>query len=189
MKLRKTLLMVLAVTMFSYPVLGAESNEEGTITLAQEQKQGQASDSFTQIHDEEVAFMRKYGEPINVSVVKDEVKVTVEYMLADTYTTRLLIAVEKIDGIPFKSTQDLRIERVDVTSKQERERQVKLAALPKDAPYVEVLKVMAESNEALKDFIKEDDTVDMEGLIAYFQADAETSGITIGSSSGSHGMC
>ncbi|MEG1134978.1 MAG: hypothetical protein RSD87_11525 [Cellulosilyticaceae bacterium] len=186
MKLRKVLLMALAVSMLSYPVLGAEfSVVEEMGTLVQEQEQTSAP--LTQMHDEEVTFMRKYGELVNVSAVKDEVKVTVEYMIADAYTTRLLIAVEKVDGIPFKSTQDLRIRSMDLTSKREREMDEKLAALPKDAPYVEGFKVMAEYNEELKRFIKEDNTVDMEGLIAYFQANA--GGMIIGTSGGSHGMC
>lgn len=188
MKLRRALLMGLVAAMLSYPVLGAESSVvEKMETLTQEQEQ--APEPSRQIHDEEVTFMRKYGEPVNVSVVKDKVKVTVEYMIADMYSTRLLIAVEKIDGIPFKSTQDLRIERVNWTSKQEREIQAKLAALPKDAPYVEVFRVMAEYNEELKGFIKEDNTVDMEGLIAYFQANSESGGTMIGTSGSAHGMC
>lgn len=188
MKLRRALLMVLAASMFSYPMLGAEiSAVEETGTLVQEQEQTSAP--VAQIHEEEMAFMRKYGEPVNVSVVKDEVKVTVEYMIADAYTTRLLIAVEKVDGIPFKSTQDLRIKSINLISKQEREIDEKLAALPKDAPYIEAFKVMAEYNEELKRFIKEENTVDMEGLIAYLQANAESGGMAIGTSGGSHGMC
>lgn len=190
MKLNKSLLIILVTSMLSYPVLGGQVDtviESKTLSV-QDQGQEQLSNAFIPIHDEEVAFMKKYGEPVHVGVIKDNVKITVEYMITDAYTARLLISVAKVDGIPLKSTENLNLKNVDLISKQDHDIRTQIAALPKDAPYIEVLKVMAQYNDKLKEFIKKDNTVDMEGLNAYFQSAATTEGIGVGTSSASYGM-
>ncbi|MGL4735919.1 MAG: hypothetical protein ACRCW2_00555, partial [Cellulosilyticaceae bacterium] len=140
-------------------------------------------------HDQEVAFMRKYGEEVNVSAVQGEVRMTVERMVADAYTARFLIAIEKVTGEPFKGIEDLRIGNMELTSKREREMEAKFNALPEDAPLAARIRIMAEYNEGFKDFLKGDGEVDLEGLIKYMQSHKDGEGISVGTSSGAQGMC
>lgn len=131
-----------------------------------------------------VQYIREQGEYINKSVVKGNIKVTVEYLLADTYTYKMLLSVEQVDGTPFKVIEGVQIKNMDFTSAKDLEQQKALEAVPKDAPLSEHIKVMAQFDEKLKTYIKMDGTVDEKGLIAYWQLEGN---ITTGIASSSYG--
>ena len=133
-----------------------------------------------------VQYIRKQGEYINKSVIKGNIKVTVEYLLADTYTYEMLLAVEQVDGTPFKVAEGVQIKGIEFTSKRELEQQRVLEAIPKNAPFNERIKVMAQFDENLKAYIKADGSVDGEGLLAYLQLEGN---IAIGNSSSTYGNC
>ncbi|MGL4735843.1 MAG: hypothetical protein ACRCW2_00175, partial [Cellulosilyticaceae bacterium] len=95
MKLRSIWMMLVAASILSYPVLGDEVTKAAESKVESEKMElNEVVDSLTQVHDQEVAFMRKYGEEVNVSAVQGEVRMTVERMVADAYTARFLIAIE-----------------------------------------------------------------------------------------------
>lgn len=133
-----------------------------------------------------VQYIRKQGEYINKSVVKGNIKVTVEYVLADTYTYEMLLAVEQVDETPFKVAEGVQIKDIEFTSVKDLEQQHVLEAIPKNAPFSEYIKVMAQFDENLKAYIKADGTVDEEGLQAYLKLDGN---MTIGTSSSTYGNC
>lgn len=183
MRLGKELSILLIAGMLSTPILGAtEMVTETGVTMSTQVEQPYVSDR----EDEEMQFIRQHGEAVNISIVEDNMKLTVEYMLADTYTAKFLISVEKLDGVPFKVRDSLRIKRIDLRAKEEIEQQEAFEALPKDAPFVERLKVMAQFNKDIQAFIKENDVVDMEGLTAYLQ---EPQSVSMGTNSAVYGMC
>lgn len=133
-----------------------------------------------------VQYIREQGEYINKSVVKGNIKVTVEYLLADAYTYKMLLAVEQVDGAPFKVVEGIQIKNMDFISAKELEQQKVLEAVPKDAPFSEYIKVMAQFDENLKAYIKADGTVDEKGLIAYWQLEGN---VVTGTASSSYGNC
>ena len=182
-RLGKELSIILIAGMLSTPILGATERVTDTeVTISTQLEQTHALDG----HEKEIQFIRQHGEPVNISIVKDNMKLTVEYILGDTYTVKFLMSVEKLDGVPFKVSDNLHINRIELNIKEEIERQAIIEAIPEDAPLVEHLKVMAQFNKDIEAFIQEDDTVAIEGLTTYLQ---ETQSVRTGTSGASYGMC
>lgn len=192
-RLSRQLGIMVMAGVLSWPVLGASTISSGTSTVSSgtsivsvRQPMGSSQvDEEESWQEKEITFMKKYGEPVNLSMVKDNLKLTIEYALTDTYNVKMLMCLEKIDGVPFKSEEGLDMRHIDVRSQEEVEQEALMKALPEDAPFEERFKVMAQFNEALKSYIKADGTVDMEGLKADFQ---KGEAVETATSSSSYGM-
>lgn len=183
-KLQKQLSMLLIASMLSCPILATEVVEEEQVTSTTQVEEENVLDG----QEEEMQFMRQYGNKVNKSVVKDNIKVTVEYILADSYTVKVLFSIEKLDKKPFKTQDGLFIQHVELISKKKKEKEEKIKALLENATFEERLKIMAEFDEGLKQFIKEDNTVDTEGYIAYLQDTSNIIGYESGRGSACYGM-
>ncbi|PHV70773.1 hypothetical protein CS063_08370 [Sporanaerobium hydrogeniformans] len=184
-KVRKELVLLLVASMLGCPVIQAQAvAEEKAVVTTSVQATGQSI--MLDGQENQMHFIRTYGEPVYRSVVQDDLKMTLERVLADKHTMQLLISVEKLDGFPFIASENLRLRSIEINSKEDIEKQKRLEAIPKGAPYTEYIKVMAEFDEGLKAFIQEDNTLDMEGLSTYLNT---AQSMMSGTSSASYGMC
>lgn len=189
-RLKKILSVLVIVGSLSSNILAQEVATQTatsvTTTLPSQESMAEATAEAERIEEPRVQSIREQGEYINKSVVKGNVKVTVEYLLADAYTYKMLLSVEQVDGTPFKVVEGIQIKNMEFTSAKALEQQKVLEAVPKDAPLSEHIKVMAQFDENLKAYIKADGTVDEKGLIAYWQLEGN---ITTGTASSSYGNC
>ena len=191
--IRKELCILLIGGMLSYPILGVEvaPTEEVAVSTTSVSQKAEESTQLSELgllksREGELEVIREHGKTINLSMVKDHLKITVESVLTDAYGTKLLISVEALEGATFKSKENIHIERIDLNSKKELEIQKRLEAIPSGAPYIEYLKVMAEFEKGLNDFIKADNTIDEEGLMDYLEQEQNYS---LGSASASYEQC
>lgn len=185
-RLKRGCSVLVLVGILSGNILAEEVTNPIAISVASTLSSQVATAEVERTEEPRVQYIRRQGEYINKSVVKGNIKVTVEYLLADSYTYEMLLAVEQVDGTPFKVAEGIQIKGIEFTSERELEQQRVLEAIPKNAPFNERIKVMAQFDENLKAYIKADGSVDGEGLLAYLQLEGN---MAIGTSSSTYGNC
>lgn len=199
-KIRKLLGVILAVGLVSGNVFAGEVVSSDEVVVSEESSSDTVEGSISMVveangfsGDERVDYLLTYGQAVGQSVEKDNVRVTIERILADAYTWQMLISVETIDGTAFKGDGErVWVQGLNVTDKQrlaiEAEKEKLMAALPKDAGLMDYLKIEAQFNETFKSALekctKEDGTLDMDEFRAYIN---DNDGNGWGSASSSYG--
>lgn len=185
-RLKRGCSLLVIVGILSGNILAEEITSPIAISVASTLSSQVAITEVERTEEPRVQYIRRQGEYINKSVVKGNIKVTVEYLLADTYTYEMLLVVEQLDETPFKVAEGVQIKDIEFTSVKDLEQQRVLEAIPKNAPFSERIKVMAQFDEKLKAYIKADGTVDGEGLLTYLQLEGN---MAVATSSSTYGNC
>ena len=113
------------------------------------------------------------GVLLNQSVTKENIIFTLVGMYSDDYTYRLVCSLETADKSDLSDEESMHIERLVLDTKEDIEQMLSQEAneeVEVALSYEEVIKQEAEKDENLKQFIREDGTVDIEGVDAYYEA-------------------
>lgn len=182
-KLNKALILLMGLAL-STPMVMAQETEKIIAVETGESSQSTAveeeviEEGLTRFSDEEmVEFIKAKGTPVGVSKEVDGVKITVEYILADRYMSKVLLSVEHLDKKPFAKEGDSTFRGMgELRTKEEYEKEKILEALPEDATLADYIKAYATIDESYKKFIKADGSVDEEGAIKEFEQGMEDGG-------------
>ncbi len=205
-KIRKLLVATLALGLISSQVLAEETTHTAVTSTAEAVSESSGSaEAWAETSmvmeeniipdDEKIAYLEKHGEAVGASVEKDNIKITIEYIIADAYTYQMLISCETIDGVPFKGDEDrVCMKSLHIEDKRKleigQEKEKLLAALPEDAELIDYLKIEAQFSEeiagALKKYTKADGTLDVEGFGKSMSIAGNTSW---GGASSGYGLC
>lgn len=182
-KLNKALMLLMGLTL-STPMLMAQETEK-VITVETEESSQSTTDEEEIIeeglmgfsNEEIVKFIKAKGTPVGVSKEVEGVKITVEYILADRYVSKMLLSVEHLDKKPFaKEGNSTFRDMGKLRTKADYEKEKVLEALPEEATLAEYIKAYATIDETYKKFIKADGSVDEEGVMKAFEQEMEVGG-------------
>lgn len=186
-KVRRGLMLLMSISLMSPMVFASEetvSKTVATATTAASVVEEKSSETLVVEEGENIDYealeqakiqrIKAQGTALGISKTMGNIKVTAEYIWADQYTYKLLLAVEHVDQTPF-------LEEVystfnfgnDLMSKSEYEKQKLWEQMPENVTIEEEVKALAKIDEAFKPFINKDGTVDEEGYMAFLYGGTE----------------
>ena len=160
----------------------------GNITFAAEVPEDSAQTSVTSVSEKavfvadwEAQFTKcaeevlKRGVSLHQAVTVNNVTLTLVSLYSDAYNYYMVVTLEKADHTAFKEIGQLDLINMVLVTKEEMatsgqpaisfEKVVKAEAISLE----EMVKAKAEKDENLKQFIREDGTIDEEGIEAYYK--------------------
>ena len=170
----------------------------GNITFAAEVPEDSVQTSETSVSEEAVVLadweaqftkcaeeVLKRGVPLHQAVTVNNVTLTLVSLYSDTYNYHMVVTLEKADHTTFKEIGQLDLINMDFATKEEmaeRSRQKEEAEkMATSISLEEMVKAEAEKDENLKQFIREDGTIDEEGIKAYYKELYKDAGSDFGS--------
>lgn len=205
-KVRRGLMLLMSISLMSPMVFASEETvsktvavstsavavEEEAPTDAVVAEDGEIVVDYDALEKAKIQRIKAQGTALGISKTIGNIKVTAEYIWADTYTYKVLLAVEHVDQTPFSEEgySTFNFGR-DFTSKGDYERQKLWENLPENATLEDEIKALANIDEKFKPFVNEDGTVDEEGYLAfvYDQAEEDNGVFVSGSASSSFSEC
>ena len=129
------------------------------------------------------------GVPLHQAVTVNNVTLTLVSLYSDAYNYYMVVTFEKADHTTFKEIEQLDLMEMDFETKEEmvkrsREKEEAAKLATSNQPVIsfeEMVKAEAEKDKNLKQFIREDGTIDKEGYVAYYKELHKDAGSIFGS--------
>ncbi len=185
-RFKKTLMILMACTMMESTTFAADTQDGPTavftipsVSNVEKENEQEAENGLTMskeaIADYDLEWANRAedvlenGIRLNQSVTKNNIIFTLESIYSDNYTYRFVCSIEKVDQTAF-SDEEINLREFILETKEEIERRHKVSTehAQQEMTYEEMIKMEAEKDENLRQFIHEDGTIDEEGIAAYY---------------------